>query len=227
MRDYIERIAGDLANERATTPQYVEYDEPPVDVAELLRYTGFPADKARAIASGSGEDQDVLARVERAIELARGKFVFKAGYMTAPLSRDADGLPDLPFEQRSVALARNLRECVKVVFFAVTIGSAMDRLIRRYERSEVDLALFLQGYGAERAEALADALNSDIKKAAERAGYRARPRFSPGYGDLPLAVQKDFLTLLDASRRMGITLADSCLMAPSKSVTAIVGLERV
>ena len=67
MRDYIERIAGDLANERATTPQYVEYDEPPVDVAELLRYTGFPADKARAIASGSGEDQDVLARAERAI----------------------------------------------------------------------------------------------------------------------------------------------------------------
>ena len=226
MRDYIQKIAGDLACELATTPQYVEYDEPPVDVAEALRYAGFPADKARAIANGSSEDQDVFARAEKAIELARGKFVYKAGYMTAPLTRDADGLPVLPFEQRSKALAGNLLGCEKVVFFAVTIGAAMDRLIRRYERTEVDVALFLQGYGAERAEALADALNSDIKEAAKLVGYKTRPRFSPGYGDLPLAVQKDFLTLLDASRRMGITLADSCLMAPSKSVTAIVGLER-
>ena len=49
-------------------------------------------------------------------------------------------------------------------------------------------------------------------------------RFSPGYGDLPIEVQKDFLPLLDAERRLGITLSESCLMAPSKSVTAIIGV---
>ncbi|MBR3258643.1 MAG: vitamin B12 dependent methionine synthase, partial [Eggerthellaceae bacterium] len=46
----------------------------------------------------------------------------------------------------------------------------------------------------------------------------------PGYGDLPLEVQPDLLGLLDASRRLGITLSDSLLMSPTKSVTAIVGL---
>ncbi|MCR5275107.1 MAG: Vitamin B12 dependent methionine synthase activation subunit, partial [Clostridiales bacterium] len=49
--------------------------------------------------------------------------------------------------------------------------------------------------------------------------------FSPGYGDLPIEVQKEFLPLLDAERRLGITLSDSYLMSPSKSVTAIIGIE--
>jgi cobalamin-dependent methionine synthase I len=64
-----------------------------------------------------------------------------------------------------------------------------------------------------------------VKTAAGLAGFKAHPRFSPGFGDLPLTVQAEILGLLDAGRRMGITLSDSFLMAPSKSVTAIIGLE--
>ncbi len=50
-------------------------------------------------------------------------------------------------------------------------------------------------------------------------------RFSPGYGDLPLETQRDFIRLLDATRKAGITLNESCLMNPLKSVTAIAGVE--
>ena len=49
-------------------------------------------------------------------------------------------------------------------------------------------------------------------------------RFSPGYGDLPLSLQPEILSLTDATRRLGITLTESLLMVPSKSVTAIVGI---
>ena len=52
-----------------------------------------------------------------------------------------------------------------------------------------------------------------------------RPRFSPGYGDLPLDFQKEFLKITDASRKLGISLNDSLLMSPSKSVTAIIGIK--
>ncbi len=51
-----------------------------------------------------------------------------------------------------------------------------------------------------------------------------RPRFSPGYGDLPLAVQREFMTLLDCAHLIGINLNESLLMSPSKSVTAIIGM---
>ena len=55
-------------------------------------------------------------------------------------------------------------------------------------------------------------------------GESLRMRFSPGYGDLSLEVQKPLLTALDSSRRAGITLLDSLLMVPSKSVSAIIGV---
>ena len=62
-----------------------------------------------------------------------------------------------------------------------------------------------------------------------RAGFRKeglalRPRFSPGYGDLPLEFQRDFFRILRPQRRIGVTLTDACLMVPSKSVTALVGI---
>ena len=49
-------------------------------------------------------------------------------------------------------------------------------------------------------------------------------RYSPGYGDLPLTLQPRLLALLDAERKIGLTLTDTCLMTPRKSVTALFGL---
>ena len=51
-----------------------------------------------------------------------------------------------------------------------------------------------------------------------------RPRFSPGYGDLPLELQKDVFRVLDCPRKIGLSLNESLLMSPSKSVTAIIGI---
>ena len=56
-------------------------------------------------------------------------------------------------------------------------------------------------------------------------GEKLLPRYSPGYGDLPLSVQPDFLAALDAQKTLGITLTETFLMIPSKSVTAIIGIQ--
>ena len=52
-----------------------------------------------------------------------------------------------------------------------------------------------------------------------------KPRFSAGYGDFPLSAQKEIFGMLDCARQIGLTLNDSLLMSPTKSVTSIVGLE--
>ena len=49
-------------------------------------------------------------------------------------------------------------------------------------------------------------------------------RYSPGYGDLPLSLQGDLLWLLDAPRRVGLTVSPSHILLPRKSVTAILGI---
>jgi hypothetical protein len=53
-----------------------------------------------------------------------------------------------------------------------------------------------------------------------------RPRFSPGYGDFDLSVQTNICDVLKTGKTIGVTLTDSLLMMPSKSVTAVVGLFR-
>jgi 5-methyltetrahydrofolate--homocysteine methyltransferase len=58
-------------------------------------------------------------------------------------------------------------------------------------------------------------------------GESLRPRFSAGYGDLPLEYQKKIFDLLDPHTQIGLTLNDSYLMSPSKSVTALIGVEKI
>ena len=51
-------------------------------------------------------------------------------------------------------------------------------------------------------------------------------RFSPGYGDLPLSTQKDFIRILNTERLAGVTINENYLMNPRKTVTAVCGLKK-
>ena len=74
--------------------------------------------------------------------------------------------------------------------------------------------------GMERIEALCDAFCKDLSME-----YGAlTPRFSPGYGDLPLDIQRSVFRFLEPEIKIGLTLSESLIMCPSKSVTAFVGI---
>ena len=128
------------------------------------------------------------------------------------------GLPPV----HSAALARNLRGCSRAILFAATIGSAADRLRMQMQVRSPARAVVLDAMGTAAVEALCDSLCSAWR--AEHAPRQLRPRFSPGYGDLPLTFQQTLLTLLDAPRQAGITLTEGLMMLPHKSVSAIVGI---
>ena len=209
-----------LASDKQTIPQYLDYETPSLNVTEWLRYSCIPVYEQE----NAAKDPELASSMEKALSLINGALSFRVGFVVVPLTWDEDGFPVFPFEQRSEKLRKNLQGCDRAVLFAATIGSGIDRLIRRYEKADPKLGLLLQGLGAERVESLCDAFNEEVKEICEETGCGTRMRYSPGYGDLPIEVQKVFLPLLDAERRLGITLSDSCLMAPSKSVTAIIGI---
>lgn len=209
-----------LAADKQTIPQYLDYESPSVNVTEWLRYSCIPVYEQE----NAAKDPELASSMEKALSLTDSALSFRVGFLVVPLSWDEDGFPVFPFEQRSEKLKKNLLGCDKAVLFAATIGSGIDRLIRRFEKADPKMGLLLQGLGAERVESLCDAFNEEVKEVSKETGRETRMRFSPGYGDLPIEVQKVFLPLLDAERRLGITLSESCLMAPSKSVTAIIGV---
>ena len=110
------------------------------------------------------------------------------------------------------------------VLFGATVGLELDRLIARHSRLQPVKALTFQAIGAERVEALCDAFCADIRRQVQEQGCCTKMRFSPGYGDVPLTLQRDIFRVLDCARQIGLTLNGSLLMTPSKSVTAIVGI---
>ena len=50
-------------------------------------------------------------------------------------------------------------------------------------------------------------------------------RFGIGYGDLPIS-RGSFPKVLDASKKIGLNLNKSYMLAPVKSVTAVIGLTK-
>ncbi len=219
----------EMMEEGFLLPVYMEYKAPNVNFKEMLRYSGLPikaaGDAARAYANG--EDFPEKALVEETLKLIDKELQFKVGFIIGRLKWDEEGYPILPFKQHSESLKSNLEKCGTVILMASTIGAGIDKLIRRYERTNPALGMFMQGLGAERVESLTDTFNKEVHEAAAKMGYKDHARFSPGFGDVPISVQKEFLDSLDAGRRMGILLNESYLMSPSKSVTAIIGLERI
>lgn len=186
---------------------------PPVRFREVLRY------------AGAKEETPALAELlEDALAEAQPLLRPMVCWQEFPVSRD-HGVLKLGFTSTgSKDLMKNLSGCHQLVLFGATLGLPLDRLITRYSRLSPARALLLQAIGAERIEALCDVFCEKIHADAHSAGYSAAPRFSPGYGDFPLEVQRDIFRTLDCSRRIGLTLNESLLMSPSKSVTAIIGI---
>lgn len=192
-----------------------------INRGEIRRYAGM---FGKEYLGDSGSVDEIDEIMEACISEVLPLLTYKVSYRFEQITLE-DGYPQLGFEQKSENLKTNLAGCDEAVLFAATIGLGIDRLIARYGRTSPVKALFLQAIGAERIETLCDTFNAWVKEEALAKGKTTVARYSPGYGDLPLAVQKDFMTLLDCSRRIGVTLNDSLLMTPSKSVTAIIGIK--
>lgn len=117
-------------------------------------------------------------------------------------------------------LARHLKGCDKALLLAATLGSRVDVAIRRLALGSVAEGAAAQAVAA----ALIESYCDSVQAKADTDGLAQRPRFSPGYGDWNLQEQSLLFPVLDCAKRIGLTLTDGLMMAPSKSVTAVIGL---
>ena len=183
---------------------------------ETARYLGY----SRTVSP----DQDVSGLMEKAADemaaIMKPQAVFEVFDLTVGLESELS-FADVSLHSRD--LSRNLAGCSKVALLAATLGPQVDALIRRHSSTDPVYASILQATGPMYIEELVDLVNEEIKKIAASQGLKTKPRYSPGYGDVSLEVQKDFFRLLPCTR-IGLTLMDTLIMAPEKSVTAFVGL---
>ncbi len=182
------------------------YESLPFNEKEALRYARFV-----------NPDDEAYRLINESYESVKDVFTFKVCYKEFDVKYDKE-LLDLGFcKTESENLKKLLKNSEKCILFAATAGIGIDRAIKRYGISDSLKALVLQGIGTERIETLCDKFQSEFGN--------TTPRFSPGYGDMPLEMQRDVFKALDCPRKIGLTLNDNLLMVPMKSVTAIFGLK--
>ncbi len=178
----------------------------PVCEMEIARYAGV-----------LGEDKNTFLLMREVIAEAEPLLSPCVAYTVLNCEKCADVCDFGSFSVNSSSLARSFAEANKVVLFCATIGFKIDRLLTKYNRLSPSKALMLSAFGTERTEALCDSFVSEYSRIND---VKIGTRFSPGYGDLTLETQVDIFKILMPEKTLGVTLSQSLLMTPTKSVTA-------
>ncbi|MBE6841848.1 MAG: methionine synthase [Ruminococcus sp.] len=121
-------------------------------------------------------------------------------------------------------IREHLDKCEKLLMICVTLTHETDRLIKITQVTDKTKALILDAVANAAIEQVCDKVCEEIYQ--KLPDYFQTSRFSPGYGDFPLTIQKNFLNILDAQKRIGVTINNENIMNPMKTVTAIVGLSK-
>lgn len=145
---------------------------------------------------------------------------YKYAYVKVPIDLSIENYVNLDFVSFiSKNLYKNLSGCKEAYVFSVTVGIGVDRLLSRLNLLSQSKHFITDALSSAAVESFCDYVNEMLAK-----NKITKPRFSPGYGDLPLEIQPDILKVLSADKTLGITLNESLFMTPVKSITAIMGV---
>jgi hypothetical protein len=184
------------------------------DKREIARYLGV---------RGGAYDAELSVRIDEAVAAAEKIFAPDYFYKIYGIAETPEGLSltGSALTLTGAVIAKHLTGCSRAAVLCATLGFGADRELIRLQKTEVARALLLDAAATAALESVCDGAETDIIK---RVGGALAPRFSPGYGDLPVSLNRGILTALDAGRRLGVTLGAGGMMSPCKTVTAVIGI---
>ena len=121
----------------------------------------------------------------------------------------------------------HLESCWGAIFMATTIGEGIDRLIRTQEARDMTYAVILDSCSSVMVEAVADYFEKEKRDEIIRRGEYLTSRYSSGYGDFPISFNSKLMAILDAQRKIGLSVTDSGIMLPRKSISGVYGVSKV
>ena len=149
------------------------YSPPPTEERQALRYAGCKT-----------SDETTLEELRACYKESEDVLSFRVCYAVLA----TEELLALFTGEERTALCARLDGAKQAVVFCATVGLGIDRLIHRYIRVSPTKGLLMQAVGAERVESLCDIFCDELQ--AQHAPLFVGTRFSAGYGNIPLSVQK-------------------------------------
>ena len=188
-----------------------------IDAAETRRYAGLKK------AQNFGE-KNIRDACEEALLLLEVRGAWEV-YDYDDANQIVASNPPVKIVGKSIV--KHLNGCEKVICMAVTVGFEIEREItKKFERGEYLASVLLDAAATTAVEQAADAMEKNFAARFAKDGFKMRWRFSPGYGDWDLTEQEKLFTIAGAEK-IGMSLSSAMMLEPRKSVTAIIGLEKI
>ena len=181
----------------------------------VIKYLGY----------GKNAVNDILnSEIDACISEMTDAIDFRACYTISPLAANDNTIEFSSFKVESQKLFANLKGCSFAIVFVATVGINADRLIQKYAAVSQTKAFVLNAVGTAAIEAFCNYLESYFTDEYKNETKFLRPRFSPGYGDFSIKYQTNILQLCQSYRKIGVSLTESLMMIPTKSVSAVIGV---
>ncbi|MCX7698557.1 MAG: methionine synthase [Candidatus Goldbacteria bacterium] len=127
---------------------------------------------------------------------------------------------------KSKNLCKLLIDSEEVVLMAATVGQdIIKERDRQIKNGDPVYAIILDATASETADTGLDWIQDFLNTILAKKGMQLTRRYSPGYGDLDLSVQKIIYKKLNL-KKIGISITKKYLLIPEKSVLAIAGIKK-
>ncbi len=185
--------------------------------AEAMRYMGYKDKKP---------DENVLNIIDECesvlLKAVKPRYTYKIFDIKTLENGISVSGTSLLFEGSDIK--SHLKGCDKCILLCATVSSEADKIIRSYETIDMTKTVISDCLASAAVEEVCNQAEIEIKE--KLPDYNFTWRFSPGYGDFPLTIQPEFLNILDAQKRIGLSCTESLILIPRKSVTAVIGISK-
>lgn len=121
-------------------------------------------------------------------------------------------------------IASYMKDASRLAVFVCTAGPLFTELINEYfERGDLPEAFIADAIGSVTVENAMDRVQRELEEDMLLQGCTISNRYSPGYCEWHVRGQQALFSLMDGNHT-GVTLTDSSLMQPIKSVSGIIGI---
>ena len=188
------------------TEKTLTYDELRINLADVYEQMGY-----HEAEPDEATQQETLAIVDNVRRWLRPQFCFFV-------------VRELPAFDMGNIILRQLRGSEAYTLFMCTAGEEFETFQKRLKTEGDMVRVFIaDALGSVIAEKCADQMENSLQLSIDKLGWKHTNRFSPGYCGWHVSEQQKLFPLFDG-HTCGITLTESSLMVPIKSVSGIIGL---
>lgn len=182
-------------------------------------------DALRYIGASKEKDELLIEKVKLTFQDLQKIALPKVVYKSFPIKVEAGCVyfEGTTLSIKSQDLCRIFAHTHTCYILAATLGGRVDQVINRTQRIDMLDAIVLDACASVLVDKVCDDLEAELfEKLVENEYFTMR--FSPGYGDVPLECQDGIIQILEAEKRIGVTLTKAKLLFPTKSITALIGI---